>query len=58
MLQDKVAIVTGGSKGIGEAIVRELAKNGAKVIFTYLSSEDSALKLRMISLLIVDLPKL
>ncbi|MBX7225432.1 MAG: 3-oxoacyl-[acyl-carrier-protein] reductase [Chitinophagales bacterium] len=45
MLQDKIAIVTGGSKGIGASIVRELAKNGAKVIFTYLSSEQSAAKI-------------
>lgn len=32
MLQDKVAIVTGASRGIGRAIAVEFAKNGAKVV--------------------------
>ncbi|XP_048580984.1 17-beta-hydroxysteroid dehydrogenase 14 isoform X2 [Nematostella vectensis] len=31
--QDKVTIVTGGSKGIGEGIVREFVKAGSKVVF-------------------------
>ncbi|MCL4160922.1 UNVERIFIED_CONTAM: hypothetical protein GTU68_025456 [Idotea baltica] len=34
-LQDKVAIVTGSSKGIGKEIAIQLAKNGAKVIVNY-----------------------
>jgi len=42
LLKDKVAIVTGGSKGIGSAIVRHLAAEGAKVVFTYFSSSDMA----------------
>lgn len=42
LLQDKIALVTGGSKGIGERIVREFASQGAKVIFTYLTSEERA----------------
>jgi len=42
LLQDKVAIVTGGTRGIGRAIVFELVQNGAKVVFTYLKSDESA----------------
>jgi acetoacetyl-CoA reductase len=34
-LRDKVAIVTGGSRGIGASIALELAKNGAKVVINY-----------------------
>jgi len=42
MLENKVAIVTGGSRGIGEAIVLKLAESGANVAFTYVSSEEKA----------------
>ncbi len=41
-LSDKVAIVTGGSRGIGRAIVLELASRGADVAFNYLKSEEAA----------------
>ena len=41
-VQDKVIIVTGGSRGIGRAIVEDLAANGARVVFSYHSSAESA----------------
>ncbi|MEB5699402.1 glucose 1-dehydrogenase [Klebsiella aerogenes] len=41
-LQDKVAIVTGGSKGIGAGIARQLAADGAKVIINYASDKIRA----------------
>jgi 3-oxoacyl-[acyl-carrier protein] reductase len=41
-LKDKVAIVTGGTRGIGRSIVFELIQNGAKVLFTYLQSAEAA----------------
>ena len=42
ILKDKTAIVTGGSRGIGKAIVLKFAENGANVVFTYVSSIDKA----------------
>ncbi|MCX7794468.1 MAG: 3-oxoacyl-[acyl-carrier-protein] reductase [Thermodesulfovibrionales bacterium] len=44
-LSGSVAIVTGGSRGIGRAIVKALCKKGAKCIFTYISSEAQAREL-------------
>src|SRR5258708_10481350 len=41
----KVALVTGGSRGIGEGIVRRLASDGAAVAFTYFNSEEKAKQL-------------
>src|ERR1700744_459172 len=42
LLENKVAIVTGASRGIGEAVALKLAEHGAHVAFTYLSSEERA----------------
>jgi 3-oxoacyl-[acyl-carrier protein] reductase len=41
-LANKVAIVSGGSRGIGAGIAHELAKRGAMVLITYVSSESLA----------------
>jgi acetoacetyl-CoA reductase len=41
-LEGRVAIVTGGAKGIGEAITTALAKEGVKVVINYNSSKDAA----------------
>jgi 3-oxoacyl-[acyl-carrier protein] reductase len=42
LLENKVAIVTGGSRGIGEAIALKLAESGAHIAFTYISSDEKA----------------
>jgi 3-oxoacyl-[acyl-carrier protein] reductase len=44
-LQGKTALVTGGSRGIGAAIVRKLAEAGADVAFTYRKSDETARQL-------------
>ncbi|MGO8003112.1 SDR family oxidoreductase [Rhizobium ruizarguesonis] len=44
-LQKRVALVTGGGRGIGAAIVRRLVDDGARVAFTYSKSKDSAIAL-------------
>lgn len=40
--KDKVALVTGGSRGIGKAVVEVLTTKGAAVVFTFKSSKESA----------------
>jgi 3-oxoacyl-[acyl-carrier protein] reductase len=45
LLENKVVIVTGASRGIGEGIAIRLAEEGAHVAFSYLSSEEKALAL-------------
>lgn len=41
-LQNKCALVTGGSRGIGAAIVKRLAREGANVALTYVSKPGQA----------------
>lgn len=41
-LSDKVAIVTGSSRGLGRAIAQELADHGAKVVVNYFQSKEGA----------------
>jgi 3-oxoacyl-[acyl-carrier protein] reductase len=41
-LKGKVAVVTGGSRGIGASIARHLAQEKAEVAFTYLKAKDEA----------------
>jgi len=42
LLESKVAIVTGGSRGTGKAICQTFAENGCDVAFTYNNSKESA----------------
>lgn len=41
-LEGKVAIITGGSRGIGSAIAKEMARNGAEVVINYNSNKEAA----------------
>lgn len=48
---NKVAVITGGAKGIGASIVKQLSNEGYSVVFTYNKSEEQALKLKDLLLL-------
>ena len=42
LLENKVVLITGASRGIGKSIAEECVKHGAKVAFTYISSDEKA----------------
>ena len=44
VLQNKRALITGGSRGIGAAIVKRVAREGAHVALTYVSKPDQAVE--------------
>lgn len=46
LLENKTALITGASRGIGHAIAVKFAENGANIAFTYFSSEEKALALQ------------
>ena len=46
MLKEKVALITGGGKGIGAAIAKEMAAQGATVIINYSHSKEAAEELK------------
>ena len=45
LLENKVTLITGATRGIGKGIARKFAEQGSSVAFTYVSSEEKALTL-------------
>lgn len=45
LLQDKVALITGATRGIGRGIALKFAEQGSNIAFTYASSEEKAIAL-------------
>ena len=45
LLKGKTALITGGARGIGHAIVRKFAEQGGNVAFTFINSEEKAKQL-------------
>lgn len=45
LLENKVALITGATRGIGRGIALKFAENGCNVAFTYVSSESKAIEL-------------
>jgi 3-oxoacyl-[acyl-carrier protein] reductase len=53
-LRNKVAVVTGASKGIGAGIAKRLASLGVKVMVNYSSSKDASDEARWITGALID----
>lgn len=49
LLDQKVAVITGGSRGIGEAIVKKFAEHGAHIAFTYISHNSAERSAALVS---------
>src|SRR4051812_41317751 len=45
LLNGKTALVTGGTRGIGYAIIKKFANEGCNIAFTYINSDDKARQL-------------
>ena len=45
LLKGKTALITGGTRGIGYAIVKAFAMQGCNVVFTYISSDERAMQI-------------